>query len=286
MHFLVWILCVLLKKIEGSNGFEVFRQLVLSMEPVLRNRSLGILNAIMSWPLKLEAAFREYERTTGETLQEEFCFAVVFRCVTDQLKTWLQLQVQDGTSYADLREHIVRYDKATLKWTDAMCLASEPSHATVSMDVDRTEKGKNGKGKPKGMNNKGKQTKGDSKGDGMVEFQSSKSQGSQQQGGKQNPGFRQWNQTGYQQAGGKQSVQNQTAGKQSDKGKGRTCYTCGRTGHLARDCWSAKGKGRYGIHSQVRSVEEGNGDAGVSSSNDATANENSQQSPSSAPTIS
>ena len=106
---------MMLKKIEGSNGFEAFRQLVLSMEPVSRNRSLGILNAIMSWPqfsmkggsvvaqlLKLEAAFREYERTTGEALQEELRFAVVFRCVTGQLKTWLQLQVQDGTSYAEL----------------------------------------------------------------------------------------------------------------------------------------------------------------------------------------
>ena len=131
------------------------------------------------------------------------------------------------------------------------------------------------------MNNKGKQTKGDSKGDGKVKFQSSKGKGSQQQGGKQNPGFGQWNQTGYQQAGGKQSVQNQTADKQSDKGKGRTCYTCGRTGHLARDCWNAKEKGGCGTHSQVRSVEEGNGDAGVSSTNDATAHENSQQYPSS-----
>ena len=74
-------------------------------------------------------------------------------------------------------------------------------------------------------------------------------------------------------------MQNQTAGKQSDKGKGRTCYTSGRTGHLARDCWNAKGKGGCGTHSQVRSVEEGNGDAGVSSTNDATAHENSQQFP-------
>ena len=169
---------MMLKKIEGSNGFEALRQLVLSMEPVSRNRSLGILNAIMSWPqfsmkggsvvaqlLRLEAAFREYERTTGEALQEELRFAVVFRCVTGQLKTRLQLQVQDGTSYADLREHIVRYDKATLKWTDAMCLASEPSHETVPMDVGRIEKGKKGKGK------------GDSKGDGKVKFQSSKGKG-------------------------------------------------------------------------------------------------------------
>ena len=135
------------------------------------------------------SAARPRCKPTGETLQEELRFAVVFRCVTGQLKTWFQLQVQDGTSYANLREHTVRYDKATLKWTDATCLAFEPSHATVPMDVDRIEKRKKGKGKPKGMNNKGKQTKGDSKGDGKVEFQSSKGHGSQQQGGKQNPGF-------------------------------------------------------------------------------------------------
>ena len=41
---------LLLKKIEGSSGFEVFRHLVLSMEPASRNWSLGILNAIMGWP--------------------------------------------------------------------------------------------------------------------------------------------------------------------------------------------------------------------------------------------
>lgn len=80
-----------LKKIEGSNGFDIFRQLILPMEPALRNRFFfGILNAIMGWPqfvmkqgfavsqlLKFEYAFRDYENTAGQALQKKNPFAVV-----------------------------------------------------------------------------------------------------------------------------------------------------------------------------------------------------------------
>jgi hypothetical protein len=101
--------------------------------------------------LKLEDAFREYERATGQVLQEELRFAVVFRCLTGLLKTWPQLQVQDGSTYSELRELIVRYGKATLKWSDSLCLSAETSADIVPMDVDCVlEKEKKGKKKGKG----------------------------------------------------------------------------------------------------------------------------------------
>eukprot|EP00435_Cladocopium_sp_Y103_P049162 s3069_g14.t1 len=154
------------------------------MEPASRNTALGILNAITRWPqvvmkggsvvsqlLKLQDAFCEYERNTGQALQEELRFAVVFRCVTDSSElghNMLQLQVQDGSTYSDLHELVVRYNKENLKWSDSMRLAPETSADIVPMDADRVlEKGKKRKSKGKDKQRKGKQGKNESKGKGM-----------------------------------------------------------------------------------------------------------------------
>ena len=51
----------------------------------------------------------------------------------------------------ELRELIVRYGKATLKWSDSLCLSAETSADIVPMDVDCVlEKEKKGKKKGKG----------------------------------------------------------------------------------------------------------------------------------------
>ena len=109
-----------------SNGFEACRQLLSSLEPVSRTRP-RILNAILGWSsfdtqknilsqlVKIEHAFREYEKT-GATLAEEIKFAALMTCVSGNIKTWLQLQVSESTSYVTLREKVLEYDKATLKW--------------------------------------------------------------------------------------------------------------------------------------------------------------------------
>ena len=43
------LLLLVLRQASKSNGFEAYRQLLNSLEPVSRNRSLGILNAILGW---------------------------------------------------------------------------------------------------------------------------------------------------------------------------------------------------------------------------------------------
>ena len=106
---------MLLRQVKDSNGLEAYRQLLTSLERVSRNRSLGLLNMILGWSafdtkksnlsqlLRLEEAFREYEKT-GATLNDEIKFSVLMRCITGQLKTWLQLQVAESGSYNDPRE--------------------------------------------------------------------------------------------------------------------------------------------------------------------------------------
>ena len=111
--------------------------------------------------MKLENA-AEYER--------QIRTAVLMRCITGQLKVWLQLQITETTtSYNQLRELVVSYERSTARWTESMVLGAEVPDS-APMEVDRIQKGKgvgkNGQGK-KGENQKGTYNsfKGQSKSD-------------------------------------------------------------------------------------------------------------------------
>lgn len=166
---------LVLKQVSGCNGYEALRQLMESCEPVSRNRAMGLLNAMLAWPqfntktsflaqiLKLETAFAEYNKT-GSTISEEIKSAVLLGSVTGTLKTWLQLRVTDATSYQELRDSILSFERSTTKWSDAMVLGSDlaaSSSEAVPMEVDSVT-GKGVKGKTKGKDGKGGKT-GDGK---------------------------------------------------------------------------------------------------------------------------
>ena len=150
----------------GSNGLEAYRALIQQNEPLTKNRSMGLLNVIMIWPqfsgktslmqqvLKLEHAYTEYEKL-GSKLNDDLKTAILMRSVTGQLKTWLQLQVTESTTYSKVREMILMYDASTTRWSEQMVLGSDGGVNTdvpVPMEIDRVQqkgKGKSGKGKSK-----------------------------------------------------------------------------------------------------------------------------------------
>ena len=133
---------MLLKGVEQGNGLEAVRQLFRTCQPSLRNRSLALLQLIMQWPnfdmraallpqiLKLEDSFREYEKIASP-LADELHFAVLMKCLSGQLKTYLQVTLKDSTTYEELRESALRFDTSTIRWTQSMSLGAPVSALQV-----------------------------------------------------------------------------------------------------------------------------------------------------------
>ncbi len=53
-------------------------------------------------------------------LSGEVKFAVLMKSIGGQLKTYLNMTIQDSTTYEALRESILQYDQATIKWSNTM----------------------------------------------------------------------------------------------------------------------------------------------------------------------
>ena len=54
------------------------------------------------------------------------------------------------------------------------------------------------------------------------------------------------------------------------KGKGVVCYNCGKTGHMSKDCWAAKGGGKLGGKGGGKNWQTGKGDSWQSGKGDSS----------------
>ena len=125
----------LVRNVDRSNGLEALRQLLENCQPRARNRTMSMLQSIMSYPsfvmknsimsqlVRLEEHFVQFEKMGGK-LTDEMKSAVVLKCVSGPLKIHMNLSLNESSTYAEIREVIKAYDTATTKWTDTVSSSS------------------------------------------------------------------------------------------------------------------------------------------------------------------
>eukprot|EP00435_Cladocopium_sp_Y103_P069117 s171_g32.t1 len=138
------------KAVANSDGYEAWRQLLLSLRPI---------HVVM----RLEDSFMEAERA-GVKIQDEVKVAVVLKCLSGQLRTHVNLKLSEGMTYQEEREVLLKYDRAQQRWSHLVQTSED-----TAMEIDRVQdkgKGKKGgkDGKGKGKGKKGKDEKEKSKG--------------------------------------------------------------------------------------------------------------------------
>ena len=107
----------ILRSVERRNGLEVWRQLVMQMQPRTRARSIALLQAFLSHPsfkkegileqMGLERLADEYFQVSKEELSDNTKLSVLLKMVPSHLRQHLQLQMDDKSDYASTRDRVL-----------------------------------------------------------------------------------------------------------------------------------------------------------------------------------
>ena len=75
-----------------------------------------------------------------EQKNDDLKTAILMRSIQGNLKTWLQLQVTESTTYSKVREMILLYDSSITKWSESIVLgldgSATQSDTAVPMEID------------------------------------------------------------------------------------------------------------------------------------------------------
>ena len=115
-----------------ENGMEAYRMLLLEYQPVNRARSLELFHNIMNFRfakdkgiaeniLEYEERIEQYEKSTGEKVQENLKVSTLIQGMKPEVKRHLLLNLDEKTKYPALRQYLVNYE-STEKWTNSLTI--------------------------------------------------------------------------------------------------------------------------------------------------------------------
>ena len=204
----------ILRNVPSSTGYEAWRQLMLEMQPRTRQRQLALMTQLnnMTFDMKkslneqlgkFDEVVRECERISGSTYPEDLKVSTLVNAAPGPLQVQLHMSLRADTTYNELKEKVLAYERSTTKWQAASGLqfpAVATNDTATPMEIDAVSYAGGKKGDEKGKKGKGKDR--DGKG---------RPKGGKPKGGKPEP-------------------------KKGGRPTGK-CHTCGKQGHFSRDCW-------------------------------------------------
>ena len=110
---------------KSRDGFAIWYQLMREFEPTSRQRSLALAQALASYPvfakdksclesiLVYEQTVQQFEESSNTTYPDELKVATLMRCCNTKLHEFLQLNIKDSSTYVEVREHIMNYERVS-----------------------------------------------------------------------------------------------------------------------------------------------------------------------------
>ena len=234
----------------SKHGFGLWFDLCKEYIPSTRQRSLSLAQALSSYPnfnskltllesvLQYEQLVQSYETSSGATYPSDLKTATLLRCAPTRIREHLQLSLREDSSYSDVREAILAYERVTKGYSTDAILKQLSQDAGISkqgdggvqdMEVDLVTKGKD-----KGGKGKGKQHKGKGKGWWNAGWSFGRGRG-------RGKGFKGRGSKGKQK-GKKGKSKGKSFGKSSKGKKGKNtgkndgCFICGDYNHWSGEC--------------------------------------------------
>lgn len=173
---------------QSRDGFAVWYHLIKEFEPSSRQRALAIAQALSNYPtfpkdrsclesiLVYEETVQRFEESSSSSYPDVLKIATLMRCCNQRVREHLQLNVDNKSSYSQVRECILNFERVSKAWSQETVLRSiQDAHRTsdsgpTPMEVDRIEReearkarvarvacrGFGGRGRGQGKGKKGK----------------------------------------------------------------------------------------------------------------------------------